>query len=53
MVVPITTKVVSFDPAHGVFDTTLYNKFVSNLRQMGGFRRIPRLPPPIILTGTT
>jgi hypothetical protein len=28
-------------------------KFVSNLRQVGGFRRIPRLPPPIILTATT
>jgi hypothetical protein len=28
-------------------------KFVSNLRQVGGFRRILRLPPPIILTHTT
>jgi hypothetical protein len=28
-------------------------KFVSNLRQVGGFRRILRLPPPIILTATT
>jgi hypothetical protein len=26
MVVPTTTKVVSFNPAHGVLDTTLYNK---------------------------
>jgi hypothetical protein len=49
MVVPITTKVVSFNPAHGVLDTTLYNKVC----QVGGFRRIPRLPPPIILTATT
>jgi len=31
MVVPTTTKVVSFNPAHGVLDTTLYNKACQSL----------------------
>jgi hypothetical protein len=34
----------------GVLDTTLCDKFVSELRQVGGFPRVPRFPPPIKLT---
>ena len=34
----------------GVLDTTL--KFVSNLRQLGGFLRVLWFPPPIKLTTT-
>ena len=33
-----------------VLDTTLCDKFVSDLRQVGGFLRILRFPPPIKLT---
>jgi len=45
----ITTKVVSLNPAHGeVYSIQYYAiKFVSNLRQVGGFNRALRFPPPI------
>jgi len=47
--VPITTNVVSSNPVHGdVYSIQHYvNKFVSDLRQVGGFLRFP---PPIKLT---
>ena len=50
----ITTKVVSSNPVHGeVYSIQHYViKFVSNLRQVGGFLRIPGFPPPIKLTAT-
>jgi hypothetical protein len=52
--VPITTKVVSSNPAHGeVYSIQHYGvKFVSDLRQVGGFLRLLRFPPPIKLTAT-
>ena len=41
--VHITTKVVSSNPVHGEIDTIQYViKFVSDLRQVGGFLRILR-----------
>jgi hypothetical protein len=51
--VPITMKVVSSNPAHGeVYSIQHYViKFVSDLRQVGGFWLI-RFPPPIKLTAT-
>ena len=50
--VPITTKVVSSNPVHGeVYSIEHYViKFVSDLRQVGGFLRVLRFPPPIKLT---
>jgi len=42
--VPITTNVVS--SWQGVLDTTLYDKVVSDLGQVGSFLRFP---PPIAL----
>ena len=52
--VPITTKVVSSNRAHGdVFSMQLYViKFVSDLRHVGGFLRVLRFSPPIKLTAT-
>ena len=49
--VPINTKVVSSNPAHGeVYSIQYYLiKFVTDLRQAGGFLRFP---PPIKLTAT-
>jgi hypothetical protein len=49
---PITTKVVSSNPVHGeVYSIQHYViKFVSDLRQVSGFLRILRFPPPIKLT---
>ena len=46
--VPITTKVVSSNPIHGEVYTIQHYaiKFVSDLRQVGGFLRILRFPPP-------
>ena len=46
--VPITTNVVSSNPAHGeVYSIQHYViKFVSYLRQVGGFLRVLRFPPP-------
>ena len=51
--VPIITKVLSFNPAHGeVYLIQLYVvKFVINLRQ--GFLKVLQFPPPIELTTTT
>jgi len=47
-------KVVSSNPVHGdVYSIQHYViKFVSNLRQVGGFLRVLRFPPPIKLTTT-
>ena len=52
--VHITTNVVSTDPAHGeVYSIQHYViKFVSDLRQVGGFLRVLHFPPPIKLTAT-
>jgi hypothetical protein len=48
--VPITTKVVSSNPAHDeVYSIQYYViKFVSDLRLFCGFRRILQFPPLII-----
>jgi hypothetical protein len=47
--VPITTKVVSSNPAHAeVYSIQLYAmKFVTDVRQVGGFLRVLWCPPPI------
>jgi hypothetical protein len=47
----ITTKVVSLNPAHSeVYSIQHYViKFVSDLRQVIGFLRVLRFPPPIKL----
>ena len=53
--VPITTKVVSSNFVHGeVYSMQHYVfiKFVSDLRQVGGFLRVLQFPPPIYLTAT-
>ena len=52
--VPFITKVVSSNPVHGeVYSIQHYViKFVSDLRQVGGFLRVLRFPPPIKLTTT-
>ena len=52
--VPITTKVGNSNPVHGeVYSIQHYViKFVSDLRQVGGFLWILRFPPPIKLTAT-
>jgi len=49
--VPITTKVVSSNSVHGeVYSIQHYViKFVSDLRQVGGFLRVLRFPPQINL----
>ena len=51
---PITTKIVSSSLAHGkVYSIQHYViTFVSDLRQVGGFLRVFRFPPPIKLTAT-
>ena len=50
--VPITTKVVSSSPAHGEMYSIQHYviKFVSDYRQVRGFLRVHRFPPPIKLT---
>ena len=52
--VPTTTKVVSLNPAHSeVYSIQHYViKFVSDLRQFGGFLWVLRFPSPIKLTAT-
>ena len=52
--VPITTNVVNLNPAHGqVYSMKHYViKFVSDLIQVCGFRRIIRFLPPIKLIAT-
>ena len=49
--VPITTNVVSSNLVHGeVYSIQCYViKFVSDMRQVGGFLKIHRFPPPIKL----
>ena len=51
---PITTKVVSSNPAHGeVYSIQHYViKFVSDLRHVDGFLWVLGFPPPIKLTVT-
>ena len=51
---PITTKVVSSKPVHDkVYSIQHYViKFGSDLRQVGGFPRVLRFPPPMNLTAT-
>jgi hypothetical protein len=51
---PITTKVVSLNPAHGEMYSIQHYviKFVSNLRQVGGFLRVLWFPPPLIHCST-
>jgi hypothetical protein len=48
--VPITTNVVSSNPVHGEVYLIQYYviKFVSDLRQVGGFFQVIRFPPPIL-----
>jgi len=50
--VPIITKVVNSNPVHGEVHSIQYYviKFVSDLRQVGGFLRVFRFLPPIKLT---
>jgi hypothetical protein len=51
--VPIATNVVSLTRSQGgVLDTILCDKFVSDLRQVGGPLRVLRFPPAIKLTTT-
>ena len=52
--VPITIKVVSSKPVHGeVYSIQHYViRFVSDLRQVGGFLRALRFASPIKLTAT-
>jgi len=52
--VPITIKVVGSNPAHGkVYSIQHYAvMFANDLRQVGGFLRVPQFPPPINLTST-
>jgi hypothetical protein len=52
--VAITTKIVSLNPSPGeVYSIQPYViKFVSDLRQVSGFLRVLRFPPPIKLTAT-
>jgi hypothetical protein len=50
----ITTKAVSSNPVHGEVYSIQYCviKFVSDLRQFGGFHRVFRFPLPIKLAAT-
>jgi hypothetical protein len=50
----ITTKAVSSNPVHGEVYSIQYCviKFVSDLRQLGGFHRVFRFPLPIKLAAT-
>ena len=52
--VPITTKVVNSNAAQEEVYTLQHyvKKYVSDLRQVGGFLRVLRFPPPIKLTAT-
>ena len=52
--VPITTEIVSSNPAHGEMYSMPYYviKFPSDLWQVGGFLRVLQFPPPIKLTAT-
>jgi hypothetical protein len=47
--VPITTRIVRGE----VYSIQHYViKFASDLRQVGGFLRVPQFPPPMKLTAT-
>ena len=48
---PITTNIVNSNPAQGRC-TRCNIKFVSDLRQVCGFLRVLRFPPPVKLTTT-
>jgi hypothetical protein len=50
----ITTNVVSSNPALGEVHSIQHYviKFVSDLRQIGGFLRVFQFPPPTKLTAT-
>jgi hypothetical protein len=55
--VPITTNVVSSNPAHGeVYSiqhfVIAYNTHFIDMRHAGGFLQVLRFPPPIKLTAT-
>jgi hypothetical protein len=50
--VPITTDVVSSNPDQSEECNIIMIKFVSDLRQVGGFLRVLQFPPPIKLTAT-
>ena len=52
--VPIATKVVSSNPVHDeVYSIQRYViKFVSDLRQVGGFLWVLLFPPPVKLIAT-
>ena len=52
--VPITTNVVSSNPVNAeVYSIQHYViKFVNDLRQVGGFLLVIRIPPPIKPTAT-
>ena len=52
--VPITTNVMSSNPGQARVCSIQYYviKFVSDLRQVGGFLRVLRFPSPIKLTAT-
>ena len=52
--VPITTKVVNSNPVHGKMYLIQHYviKFVTDLRQVGGFLRVLLFPPTIPLTAT-
>jgi hypothetical protein len=52
--VPVGIKVVSSNPAHGeVYSIQHFViKFASDLRQVGGFLWVLRIPPPIKLVAT-
>ena len=51
--VPLTTEVVSLNPAQGVYSIQHYViKFVSDLRQVCGFLWVLNFPPPLKRTAT-
>jgi len=52
--VPITTKIVNSNPAHGEVYSIQHDviKFVHDLRQVGDFLLVLRFPPPIKLIVT-
>ena len=51
--VPIITKAVSSNPAHGeVYSINCVIRFFSDLWQIGDFLRVLRSPPPIKFTAT-
>ena len=51
---PTTTNIVSSNPVHGEMYSIQHYviKFVSDLRQVGGFLRVLLFPPPTKLTAS-